>query len=855
MIQLPERPVRRYVGAIYRRPYLAAFIAFALAGAMIFAGRVITLKSKIRDLLPDSAASVQAMEILQERLGSADILVVALMSDDFDRVKPALPAIAKALEAHPEIARVEYRQDVEMIDRNALIIFPSLTDLRAYHDELTEAIKAEVGSRMQLLDDDDKGGGDPAAGAAAADAPKVYPRYTFTWVEHEKDDGLSNLGRTFRGERGAYREYFYNRAYTTVGLQVFPTKSSGDLAFAREILADTDRIVHEAIAAELGPVGPDGAVTRVVLGGGYRGALEESDQIKNDITSSVAWCMGLLSLVLVLWFRSIRAFFCVLLPLAVGICWTIGLVGLTVGYLNLITAFIFAVLLGLGIDFGIHFYGRYREERAAGHEPLEAMVQTHLSCGEASLLAALTTAASFGALTIADFRGFSQFGGVAAGGVIFSLLAVMWVFTALTFIFERWWPLRMMGYRVDRTVEEGIVRRRFPLGATTVVIAVLIGAVGFALLPRVEFEMNFNRLGEQEKARSEHEEITYGTTQSTSPAVIFADSPEEARAIFDELKRRTTEQDPHPRIKSFQALFALVPTEQEEKGVEVRRICRKLARKVKLFEGDPRDGADELLRHCDPKPFGVEELPAWVKSTFSDREGRLGEFIFVSPRGSTNDGEVALAFREEMLSLKSLDGKPPVVSGKPMIWADVLLAMEADGVKTTAASLLTVFVLILAFVRRIKATLLILMPLTLALGFTAGVMAVLGIKLNFFNMLAVPTLIGMGVDNGVHFYHRHQQLGPDSARYIVQTTGSAAVLSTVTTMIGFGSLLLANHQGLNSLGVLAMTGMGAAMVTSLVVMPAAFQWSDDHKRAKAKRAGAGSANGGPASGTGDGTAA
>ncbi|MEZ4435109.1 MAG: hypothetical protein R3F65_22110 [bacterium] len=116
--------------------------------------------------------------------------------------------------------------------------------------------------------------------------------------------------------------------------------------------------------------------------------------------------------------------------------------------------------------------------------------------------------------------------------------------------------------------------------------------------------------------------------------MIFADSAEEARD-FDELERRTAEQDPHLRIKSFQALFALVPTAQAEKVKEVTRICRKLGRKVKLFEGDRRDGADELLRHCEPEPFGVEALPAWVKQKFSDREGRLGEFIFVSPRGST----------------------------------------------------------------------------------------------------------------------------------------------------------------------------------------------------------------------------
>lgn len=186
-----------------------------------------------------------------------------------------------------------------------------------------------------------------------------------------------------------------------------------------------------------------------------------------------------------------------------------------------------------------------------------------------------------------------------------------------------------------------------------------------------------------------------------------------------------------------------------------------------------------------------------------------------------------------MLSLKGLDGEPPVVSGKPMIWADVLIAMKTDGLKTTVASLLTVVVLLFFFERSLGGTLLILLPLTMALGLTGGVMALFGIKLTFFNMLALPTVIGMGVDDGVHLYHRHKELGTDSAGYVVKTTGMAAVLTTITTSIGFGSLLLANHYGLNGLGLLSMIGMGAALLVTLLVLPAAMQWADDRQRESA----------------------
>ncbi|MBU0553514.1 MMPL family transporter [Myxococcota bacterium] len=834
-----KAPIHRLVGSIHRRPYL--YFTLAVLSAMVMLGFVyrvpgregpgLTLKSKIEDLLPESAPSVKAMEVLQARLGSADILVATLMSDDLDKLKPALPELARALEAHEDIRKVVWRQDVAMIDQNALIIFPSLKELEDYYEALTAEIKEAVKGKLKLFEDEE---------AAAVEAAPRGPanQETLAWAEWEQDDGLSNLGRTFRSSRGDYREYFYNRAYTTIGLQIYPTQPSGDLAFAQHILETTQGILEREIAARFGPIGPKGLVKRVDLGGGYRHTIQESNQVKHDMLSSAGMSFALLTLIIIGFFRSVRAFVVVMAPLILGLAWTMGFVALTVGYLNLITAFIFAVLMGLGIDFGIHFYGRYREERAAGAEPLEAMEITHLETGSANVLAATTTCMAFLALTLADFKGFSQFGGVAAVGVLLCLVAVFIVFTALIFIYERWLPLKLLGYRVARGEGGQIQPHRFPLGGRTVTLFVLIAVVGAALGVReIQFELDMRRLGQKTEETQEYKEIQYGTTQATSPAVIFTHDAEEARAIFDQLQERVDKAGgEHPRLKSFQSLFNLVPTQQEEKKQWVKKICRKLARKVRIFEGDQRDGADELLRHCEPEGFTVIDLPDWVKAKFSDREGRLGEFIFVSPRGSTSDGEVALAFREEMLSLEGKDKRPPVVSGKPMIWAEIILAMKHDGAVTAAASLLIVVLLLFLFERRFRATGIILLPLGVGLGVTALVMVLLDIKLNFFNMLALPTVIGMGVDDGVHLYHRYKELGPGSAWYIVRTTGMSAILTTLTTSVGFGSLMMANHYGLNSLGFLTIVGMSAALFTSLVILPAALQWIDDHQAASRPQA-------------------
>ena len=191
-----------------------------------------------------------------------------------------------------------------------------------------------------------------------------------------------------------------------------------------------------------------------------------------------------------------------------------------------------------------------------------------------------------------------------------------------------------------------------------------------------------------------------------------------------------------------------------------------------------------------------------------------------------SDGENVMRFHREITTLKGLDGALPMISGKPMIWHDVLNSMKVDGIKTTIASLLTVTLLLLLFNRSLSVLGMVMLPLILGIGFSVGIMSLLGLKLNFFNMLALPTIIGMGVDDGVHMMHRYKELGPGSAWYVVRSTGSAVLLTSITTSIGFGSLLYANHYGLNSLGLLSVIGIATALLTTLIVLPAAMHWRD-----------------------------
>lgn len=126
------------------------------------------------------------------------------------------------------------------------------------------------------------------------------------------------------------------------------------------------------------------------------------------------------------------------LPLIAALCWTFGTAYVAYGTLNLMTSTLGLVLLGLGIDYGIHFFGRYAEERGAGCSVSDAIQSTFATTGKAVMVTALTTAAAFFVLMAADFRGFSGFGFIAGVGILYALMAMVVLLPALLVLFERW---------------------------------------------------------------------------------------------------------------------------------------------------------------------------------------------------------------------------------------------------------------------------------------------------------------------------------------------------------------------------------------------------------------------------------
>jgi predicted exporter len=216
-------------------------------------------------------------------------------------------------------------------------------------------------------------------------------------------------------------------------------------------------------------------------------------------------------------------------------------------------------------------------------------------------------------------------------------------------------------------------------------------------------------------------------------------------------------------------------------------------------------------------PPSLDELPAVMRQRWSARDGSGDWILSIDTAGGARDGRMAMAFTEALYAIEMPEGVRGPTGDKP-VFAEILWLVTREGPWLVGATLLGVFGLVLADRRRLGESLWVMLPLGCGLGLTFGAMAAFGWKLNFFNVIVFPTLIGNAVDNGVHWFRRFKETGEDAAE-VQQELSGALSASAATTATGYAGMILAHHAGLRSIGSVAVLGLFCCLLTGLVVMP------------------------------------
>jgi predicted RND superfamily exporter protein len=819
------RHVEQAVGTLaahnHQRPWRALLAALVLSAAGLFFARHLSLNANLADLLPQSFQSVRDLHTLEERFGALGWVVVVGEDGDPEALQRFADDLTPKLEALPGIRYVESQRPSAFF-RDRALYFLSTEDLQEVQRRLDARLKWErVRANplfVPLVDEDP-------------------PSLDFSDLEAKYG------GNAIRRISGNPSDYYLDPKARRVVLLARPEQSSADLTYSKRIVDEVRGLLKQQDLSRYGP-GFHTAIT-----GTFQKKIDQQAQITRDVAVSSTVATVLVLLYLFLHFRSALAVALVLAPVGAGLAWTYGLVGLAYGRVNLLTAFLGAILGGLGVEHGIHLLGRYLNLRGEGESSVEATRESFTHTGGAAVVSALVAALTFFVLGTSRLRAFREFGVIAGLGMLVLITAYVLVLPAVLGLAShgRWRPGSSSTRTKDSRLGPVLVRHRW--GLTVASLVVLAGLM--TQLPRLRFDYDFSSLEDQNLPsfvldRTVNRLIGY----SQSPVVVLTDSPEEEQAVVEEITRRKQQLGKASTVDFVVSLTSLVPAEQSRKQAMLQRIGTLLEDVPEDRLSPPRrEQLATLRREVQAKPFTVADLPPSVRAQFQSPKGQ-GGFVLVYPSVSQSDGQAMRALAKEVHGVTLPDGRRVSAVGEPFVLADIINLVTHESprilIGTTAAVLVTMWLTL----GGLRMALLCLLPTAVSLLALLGLMPLLKIEFNYLNILVIPVLIGTTVDAGVHLLTRLASPRSDFVQ-VYSETGKAISGGLLTSAVGFGALLLADHPGLNSIGVLANLGFGTNLIVMLVSFPALLLVLSERrrKRQRQRRERAGEP---PAHGTGTG---
>ena len=609
--------------------------------------------------------------------------------------------------------------------------------------------------------------------------------------------------------------------------------------YAKEVRLD------RAVKAAVARLEPERIGVKVAYAGHVTSNVLEHQALAEDLVWATLLVVLAVAAAVAIYNRTWKAVVAVGVPLAAGTLVTFGVANVLVGHLNTNTAFLASIVVGNGINVGLVFFARYLEARRGGTEPLAAMELAVRETWLGTLAAALAAGAAYASLMATDFRGFSQFGLIGGIGMTLAWLTSYLVTPPLVLAWERHAPIPRAGQRPARPIFTRAVSWATGAAprATTLVTAALTAAsialgVQASREPGRWFEYDFSRLRDQTALRDggpawwdERVDDLFG--DHLTPTVILARDEAEARAIARavDAHRRA---HPDGLVGPVLSVATVVPEGQAEKLPLLREI-RALATPENLafLPPDRRLALEGALPPADLRPFDARDLPEQLRRKLTEKDGRIGTPVLVRPSGRMDvwDGRDMIRFRDELRTIPLPPGTP--TASWLLLMAEVLTLIARDGPRATFLALASVVLLVIAAFalgkrseRRASDALWILAALAVGVVWFLGLGAALGMRLNMLDFIALPITFGIGVDYATNIFQRRRLHPEGGIVEAVRTTGGAVTLCSLTTIIGYSSLVVARNQALVSFGLLAGLGEVACLAAALLALPAVLRWRE-----------------------------
>jgi predicted RND superfamily exporter protein len=772
--------------ATVRRPWhfvVAALLSFV--PALLLASRL-KLESSFIELLSPADPEVRDLEQVLDKTGALGFSTIAIGAADRRRAEALAVELQRRLEPLDGVEFVEARIDVDFIEKRSLY-YLSVDELADLVRSVEESIDHRIADRAGLLIDDTP--------------PPPLPLDRLDGEAAERAIGLEPF---VVGNDGKYLYVFVALA-GSVGDLDSTVASQAELE--RMALATRDEVFPGAELLFTGPV-----VNR----------RDDAKYLGEDLMR--AGTLGFAGVVLIVLAatRRKRPMLLLSMPLALGLSWTFAFAYLAVGQLNIVSGFLVSILSGLGIEYGIHLYKRYAEERRHGRDPDAATQRMLRSTGRALLSACLVNAAVFAVVAVAGFRGFMEFGLIASAGMVLTMAATLVLFPALNLLVDRRFP-----------VHEGPARKMAPIFVRAPVrLAVIVAVPLLALYSayafwsgKVRFHTDWRALGSDTPTSRLDAYVMKTLPASTTQVLLYLEDAATVGAARDAVgevcKKRRDRGLPCNLVRIVGA-DDLVPRDQPRKAELLSRLGAQLARiKPGWLEEDEEPKLARGKELAGARPFTAEEVPKSLTQRFQVRDG-AGSMAVIVTDAVLEESTKLIDWADQVGELRAaLDARSVkgALASENAVAGNIFRLVRQSGGRILAAAFAVVLVVLVLEFRRLGHALAVASSVAAGMLLVAGGMAVFDIELNFMNAAVLPIIVGVSLDNAIHIFHRYVEGGPTSIPHVLRRTGSAALLSSATNAAGFAALFVARHGGLVSVAELSVLGIAVTVFTTTVVFP------------------------------------